>query len=115
MRTRLEPAKQCQVRFNLDFSAPWPVNSFYCLRINFSMQLQFSFLYIIFDYAVTVSIFPNYLFMQLQFFLPELILPKNSVEGYAGLSGSAQSPWLLCIYGLLDQRGTSEKLQVKIW
>ena len=23
-----KPAKQCQVRFILDFSAPWPVNSF---------------------------------------------------------------------------------------
>ena len=33
------------------------------------MQLQF-------------QIFPNYLFMQLQFFLPELILHKFSVEGY---------------------------------
>ena len=35
------------------------------------MQLQFQF-------------FQNYLFMQLQFFLPELILHKFSVEGYAG-------------------------------
>ena len=34
------------------------------------MQLQFRF-------------FPNYLFMQLQFFLPELILHKYSVEGYS--------------------------------
>ena len=33
------------------------------------MQLQF-------------QIFPNYLFMQLQFFFPELILHKYSVEGY---------------------------------
>ena len=37
------------------------------------MQLQF-------------QIFPNYLFMQLQFFfLPELILHKYSVEGYSEL------------------------------
>ena len=37
---------------------------------------------IFFGYAVTVSIFPNYLIMQLQFFfLPELILHKYSVEG----------------------------------
>ena len=35
------------------------------------MQLQF-------------QIFPNYLFMQLQFFFPELILHKYSVEGYCG-------------------------------
>ena len=46
LRTRLEPPKQCQVRFILDFSAPWQVNSFfYYLRINFSMQLQFSFFF----------------------------------------------------------------------
>ena len=48
------------------------------------MQLQFSiFFEFFFAYAVTVS---NYLFMQLQFFLPELILHKYSVEGYAVLT-----------------------------
>ena len=30
---------------------------------------------------------------------------------YASLSGTAQSPWLLCMYGLLGSGGTSEKLQ----
>ena len=59
-------AKQRQARFILDFRAPRQVNSFfYYLRINFSMQLQFSFF---FDDAVTVSIFSELLFMQLQFF-----------------------------------------------
>ena len=51
------------------------------------MQLQFSYFFFefFFAYAVTVSIFPNYLFMKLQFFfLPELILHKYSVEGYSG-------------------------------
>ena len=33
-------------------------------------------------FTVTVSNFQNYLVMQLQFFLPELILQKYSVEGY---------------------------------
>ena len=30
---------------------------------------------------------------------------------YASLSGTAQSPWLLCMYGMLDKGCTSEKLQ----
>ena len=30
---------------------------------------------------------------------------------YASLSGTAQSPWLLCMYGLLESEGMSEKLQ----
>ena len=33
----------------------------------------------------------------------------------ASLCGTAQSPWLLCMYGLLDSWGTSEKLQAKTW
>ena len=32
---------------------------------------------------------------------------------YASLCGTAQSPWLLCMYGLLESGGTSEKLQAK--
>ena len=32
---------------------------------------------------------------------------------YASLSGTAQSPWLLCMYGLLESGGTSEELQAK--
>ena len=78
-------AKQCQVRFILDFSASWPVNSF---------LISANYLF----YAVTAFnlYFLNYLLMQLQFrkfselfsyaatvfFLPELILHKKSVEGY---------------------------------
>ena len=42
------------------------------MRIIYSMQLQFSFLFFFkiffIGYAVAVSIFPNYLIMQLQFF-----------------------------------------------
>ena len=32
---------------------------------------------------------------------------------YASLSGTAQSPWLSCMYGLLESGSTSEKLQPK--
>ena len=32
---------------------------------------------------------------------------------YASLSGTAQSPWLLCMNGLLEKGGTPEKLQAK--
>ena len=66
----------------ISFSAPWQFNSF-LISANY------------FFYAVTVCIFfsfflvmqlqfqnfQNYLVMQLQFFLPELILHKYSVEG----------------------------------
>ena len=42
---------------------------FYYLRINFSMQLQFSFFLNFFLLMqLQFQIFPNYLFMQLQFF-----------------------------------------------
>ena len=35
---------------------------------------------------------------------------------YASLSGTAQSPWFLRMYGLLESGGTSEKLQAnKTW
>ena len=46
------------------------------------MKLQFSFLFLILFLLMELQfqIFPNYLFMQLQFFLPELILHKYSVE-----------------------------------
>ena len=88
MRTRLESPKQCQVRFILDFSAPWQVNSFsylrnifYAVTVHFLvMQLQF-------------QNFPNYLIMQLQFFfLPDLIPHKYSVEGYVRLVGQEPAP-----------------------
>ena len=46
------------------------------------MQLQF-------------QIFPNYFFMQLQFFLPELTLHKYSVEGYTP-----------CEHGAVKAQGT---------
>ena len=57
---------------------------FYYLRINFSMQLQFSFfLNIFFAYAVTVPNFSElFIYAATVFFLPELILHKYSVEGY---------------------------------
>ena len=32
---------------------------------------------------------------------------------YASLSETAQSPWLLCMYVFLEERGTLEKLQAK--
>ena len=32
---------------------------------------------------------------------------------YASLSGTAQSPWLFCLYGIGCKRGILEKLQAK--
>ena len=32
---------------------------------------------------------------------------------YASLSGTVQSPWLLCMHGLFESGGTSEELQAK--
>ena len=54
---------------------------FIICELNFLYSYSFHF-FNFFGYAVTVSNFPNYLIMQLQFFLPELILHKYSVEGY---------------------------------
>ena len=96
MRTRLEPPKQCQVRFILEFSAPWPVNSFLISANLFSMQLQFSFFFLnfFFAYAVTVSKFSELFFYAATvFFLPELILHKNSVEGYWQSRASCRKFW----------------------
>ena len=45
------------------------------------MQLQFSF-FIFLIMQLQFQNIQNYLVMQLQFFLPELILHKYSVEGY---------------------------------
>ena len=52
------------------------------------MQLQFSF-FVFFVYAVTVSIFPNYLIMQLQFFFAGI----NSAKIFCGRVCS-DSSWL---------------------
>ena len=58
MRTRLEPPKQCQVRFILDFSAPWQVNSFLIFANQFFYTVTvFIFFLIFFGYAVPVSNF----------------------------------------------------------
>ena len=58
---------------------------FYYLRINFSMQLQFSFFFeFFFAYADTVSNFSElFIYAATVFFFPELILHKYSVEGYS--------------------------------
>ena len=78
-------AKQCQVRFILDFRAPWSVNSFFIFCELFSMQLQFSFLKFFIDYAVTVSIFPNFFNYAATVFFAGIFLHKYSVEGYSFL------------------------------
>ena len=41
LRTRLEPPKQCQVRFNLDFRAPWPVTFFIICELIFLCSYSF--------------------------------------------------------------------------
>ena len=88
MRTRLEPPKQCPVKFIFRFhSVPLVrLTVFEYLRINFSMQLQFSFFFFkkffFFAYAATVLIFSElFIYAATVFFLPELILHKYSVEG----------------------------------
>ena len=69
----------------ISFSAPWQVKSFLNLRFIDSMQLQFSVFFFFFEFFLVMQLqfqnFPNYLVMQLQFFLPELILHQYSVEG----------------------------------
>ena len=73
------------VRFNLDFSAPWLVNSFFLLSANwFFYAVTVLFIIIFFDCAVTVSIFSElFVYAATVFFLPESILHKQSVEGYS--------------------------------
>ena len=80
MRTRLEPPKQCQVRFILDVSAPWQVNSFFniCELIFLCTYSFFFFKKIFSDYAVTVSKFSELFSSAATVFLPELILHKYS-------------------------------------
>ena len=57
------------------------------------MQLQF-------------RIFPNYLFMQLQFlFLPELILHKYSLEGYIGEGDSDSEGYRLDLFQDVPDQG----------
>ena len=54
---------------------------FYYLRIIYSMQLQFSFLYF-FDYAVTVSNFSELFSYAATVFFAGINSVKYSVEGY---------------------------------
>ena len=73
LRTKLVLAKQCQVRFILDFSR---LTVFIICELIFLCSYSFHF----FAYAVTVSNFSELFFYAATvFFLPELILHKFSV------------------------------------
>ena len=64
------------------FQCPLAGQQFFIIcELIFLCSYSFHFLYFLIM-QFTVSIFPNYLFMQVQFFWPELILHKYSVEGY---------------------------------
>ena len=59
----------------ISFSAFWPVNSFYSLRINKSLQLQFAVFFLVMQ--LQFQNFQNYSVMQLQIFF------------FAGINNSA--------------------------
>ena len=76
----------------ISFSAPWQVNSFW---------ISSNFLF------CAVTVFQNYLFMQLQFH-PELILHMYSVEGYlANWIEFMENPWSSSGWSSQDSRQDS--------
>ena len=85
LRTRLEPPKQCQVRFIFHFFQRILAGQqfFLICELIFLCSYSFHFFLNFFSgYAVTVSKFSELFNYAVTVFLPELILHKYSVEGY---------------------------------